>query len=369
MMNHQRHDHPTRSRLSRRQLLLVSAAITVLPLGARAQPPIMRPTSAIDPTAGRIVRLHALDQDGGKTAAQRIVVTAIAADPRGELLAVAGDDHIIRVFEIHSMRVRNVLREHRDLIRTLAFDRTGDRLVSAGNDGQLIVWKRGDDFERRQSMQGTPALSCVRFAPDGEMMAAVGFTSEIYVMGRGESQIPPLECGCNDLRAIAFRDDGRILAVGGRSGELHLYDMHSGKLTGHEELHDGRIRDLAFRPNANDVISVGEDGQVVLFDTATHREKQRIKLASGRCYAVALIDSQRIAVAGSDNVIRVINTDSGQVVQTLNGHEGSVSSLASSGGILFSGGFDATVRRWMLNGPTGGQERIAESDSRTIDTK
>ncbi len=352
-------------RLNRRRWLAVTAAIATIQYSSvsLAQTPIMRSTSSSESVAGRVVRLQGID-----AGVERVVVTSIAADPRGELLAVAGDDHLIRILEMHTMRVREVLREHRDLVRTMAFDIAGDRLVTAGNDGQLIVWQRGDQFERQQTMRGTPALSSVRFSPDGKMMAAVGFASEIYLIGRTNNEFPTLTCGCNDLRAVAFRGDGELLAVGGRSGELHLFNMRTGKLDEHAGLHSGRIRDLVFGPNSNDIISVAEDGNVIVYDTVGRREKHRVELPSGRCFCAAVIDSQRVAVAGSDNTIRIINTDDGKIMKTLTGHDGSVSSLAASGGILFSGGYDATIRRWLLNEGIG-QERIAETESGAVEKK
>jgi WD40 repeat protein len=85
-------------------------------------------------------------------------------------------------------------------------------------------------------------------------------------------------------------------------------------------------------------------------------------VASGKLFAVAILDPQLIAVAGSDNVIRVVNTDDGTVIRKLEGHVGSVSTLALSGGVLFSGGYDASVRRWSIGDAELPQQRIAEGD-------
>ncbi len=350
---------------SRRHVLamLAVAPLVARPLASLAQTPIMRVTSSLNWTSGRTVRLDPVDGS-----VERVIVTAMCADPRGELLAVAGDDHVIRILEVASMALREELREHRDIIRTLAFDREGNKLISAGNDGQLIVWQRGETFEPRQSMQDTPAIACARFSPNGWVIAAVGFASDIYIIGKDGADLPHLSCGCSDLRAVAFRDDGELLAVGGRSGELHLFDMRTGELAKHVAIHEGRIRDMVFGHGSNHLVSVGEDASVIVYDTLGMVEKHRVELPGGRCFSVAVIDSQHVAVAGSDNVIRIVNTDEGRIVSSLTGHDGSVSSLVASGGVLFSGGFDATIRRWMVGSPSGG-DRIAESEAGSGDKK
>ena len=84
------------------------------------------------------------------------VITAIAVDPRGELVAVAGDDHLIRILATSTLIPVRSLAGHRDLIRTITFDPSGGRLASAGNDGQLILWDRDQSFRLLQRLTGTP---------------------------------------------------------------------------------------------------------------------------------------------------------------------------------------------------------------------
>jgi WD40 repeat protein len=278
-------------------------------------------------------------------------------------VAASGDDHTIRILRTSNMTTVRTLKGHRDIIRTMSFDPGGDKLVSAGNDGQLIVWDRNESFRVLQRMAGTPALARVRFSSDGREMAAVGFDNEVFLIGRRDRQRPIFDCDCNDLRAVAFRDDDRVLAVAGRSGDLHLFDP-AGGLISDFPLHKGRIHDIAFHRQANHAICVSEDGQATVFDTENRRLVQRISVTTGKLFSVAILSSQLVAVAGSDNVIRVVNTDDGTVVRALQGHNGSVSALAAAGGFLFSGSYDATLRRWSIGDIDAQGQRIAEGDPR-----
>ncbi|MGI9442540.1 MAG: WD40 repeat domain-containing protein [Rubripirellula sp.] len=344
------------SRFSRRQCLvsgsLLAIAATALP--STAEEP------ADDKIASRSVigkpvtcRTIPLGQAG-----IRRVVTAIAADPRGEYLAAAGDDYKIRILRTTDLKVVRTLVEHGDIVRTLDFDPTGKRLVSAGNDGRLILWNREEAFQFIREVAGSPALAEVTFAPDGSGLAAVGFESEVFLLGNGESQRVSLKCACQDLRAVRYRDDAAVLAVAGRCGTLHLFDSVTKECNEHR-LHAGRIRDIVFLPSGNMAICVAEDGFVSVFDTAGIQPPRQFRVTTGKLFAVTVLNSELVAVAGSDNIIRVIDWKKGQVVRRLEGHTGSVIALDAQSGLLFSGSYDATLRRWSIADIVAGRQRIA----------
>ncbi len=195
-------------------------------------------------------------------------------------------------------------------------------------------------------------------------IAAVGFEDRVYLIGGGKQHRQGLQCDCRDLRAVAYRADMRILAVAGRSGDLYLFDLESSQLLGKYPLHAGRIHDLAFQHDSNLILSVGEDGKLTVFDSQSRELVQRIGVTTGKLFAVTVLDGELAAVAGSDNLIRIVNVDQGDTVRNLKGHNGSIATLASAGGWLFSGSYDATLRRWAVSEISGSNQRIAEGDAR-----
>jgi WD40 repeat protein len=317
---------------------------------------------------GQIVRLPPVDAN-----VDTVVVTAIAVDPRGEFLAVAGDDHIIRILNAETLAVIQTLGDgggenstipgHFDWIRTLAFDSTGSRLASAGNDGQLILWDRRRAFVALQEIDSAPALACVRFAASGKQIAAVGFDAQVFLIGRTANAMPTLRCDCVDLRCCAYRDDGQVLAVAGRDGHVHLFDPATGNTLLETKLHSARVRDIAFMPNSNVLVSVAEDGKMVRFDTAQQKVLSQLKITTGRLFSLAILDSRTWATAGSDDGIYLVCVHDDdrqlQIKAELTGHVGSVSMLGVSNGYLISGGFDATLRRWALSTTIIPENKIA----------
>jgi WD40 repeat protein len=116
-------------------------------------------------------------------------------------------------------------------------------------------------------------------------------------------------------------------------------------------------------PNSDILVSVDEDGVILRWDTRTNEVLSRQKITSGRLFSLAIVDSHRIAAAGSDDVIHLVDlADDGRslyVSGQLRGHVGSVATLAAVDGMVFSGGFDATLRRWDLNRNAMADSKIA----------
>ena len=68
-------------------------------------------------------------------------VTALAFMPSDRaLLATAGTDGLVKLWDLRAMRNARVLRGHTGPVRALGFADAGRRLISAGDDGVILVW-------------------------------------------------------------------------------------------------------------------------------------------------------------------------------------------------------------------------------------
>ncbi len=335
-----------KTKLSRRRWLLVSSLLAASSRSAGW-------TTASELSIPQAYRLLPLNPHR-----QPPVVTAMAIDPRGEVLAVAGDDASIRILDAGDLREYDRLVAHRDLVRTLTFRCDSNILASGGNDGSLVLWDRNANWAVTRRLDDLPTLFCVRFSPDGKQLAAVGFDSDLMLFG--SSSQPQLHCQCSDLRGVAYDAAGGRLAVSGRSGTLYLYDTRDARPLGEFPIHTSRVRDLVFLPGTELAATVAEDGAATIFDLNQHRVVKRIDLLPCKLFTMAAIDRTQIAVAGSDNRIRIVDCASGEIIDHLDGHQGSISSLVFCNGWLYSGGFDATVRKWNVSRRAG--ERVAEKE-------
>ena len=68
------------------------------------------------------------------------VVTGVAMSPDGRSIAVACDDHYVRVWDAATGQMRTRLAGHSDWVRTIAFSPDGQMLASGGNDRTVQLW-------------------------------------------------------------------------------------------------------------------------------------------------------------------------------------------------------------------------------------
>ncbi|MCA8960409.1 MAG: WD40 repeat domain-containing protein [Planctomycetes bacterium] len=157
-------------------------------------------------------------------------VWAIAFSPDGSKLATGGDSGLVRVWRTADLlspepHAELQLDRHHGRVHDLQFDADGRRLISAGRDGQVIIW----DLDRREPERVFAHAWEIRAAalsPDGTRLVTgqLGGTgghqmSTVHVWDvESGARLQSLEhhAPCADL---SFSPDGVMLALGLIDGE------------------------------------------------------------------------------------------------------------------------------------------------------
>jgi WD40 repeat protein len=193
------------------------------------------------------------------------------------------------------------------------------------------------------------AVRSLSLASQRQLLAIGGFSDDVQIWDlSARTWKHQFKCECGDQRCVQFSPSGDKMLCGGRDGGIRVWDVETGELIVDEHLHKSRIFTAAFSGNGDMITSAGEDGHLIRFDLSTKKVELDRVLAKTKLMSMCLINDQLVAVAGSDNSIRLYDMIVNKVIATLNGHFGTVAIMCPCGELLASGSFDTSVRIWDL---------------------
>ena len=149
---------------------------------------------------------------------------------------------------------------------------------------------------------------------------------------------------------VTISDDGKLVVTGEQSGRVQLWNAETGELLRELLRHNNYVQSVAISPDNRLVLSASWDGTARIFDLNEGQQtrSQKCRLAFACAFS---FDGRHYAVAG-EGVIQVFDTDSGEIVTTINGHGGKLITYVSfsrDGRMLVSGGRDFKVCLWELD--------------------
>jgi len=298
------------------------------------------------------------------------VITALAGSSDGKYIAAAGDDHAIRILRTDTGQTLQTVLGHQDWIQSLVFaypnglsiadsslvdsstanvqDVTPD-LYSAGHDGRVLRWKFSFPLEAEEVAIVPYAVRSISISTEKGLLAIGGFSDEVLLYDLAAGQFSKrLQCAATDQRCVRFSPNGDRILSGSRDGEIQVWDTATGEQLAQYREHRSRIHTAAFSTDANWVTSAGEDRCIVRFDLASKAVVWKHELALSKLMSLCLINDHLVAVAGADNGIRLFDAQSNLVIAEMDGHQGTVAVMTPCGASLASGSFDTTVRLWNL---------------------
>ena len=143
--------------------------------------------------------------------------------------------------------------------------------VGGSTAGDLAIWDARSGELVRGPMHFDAGVSDFEFSLDGRTLAVALATGDVSLID--VQTMDPIRTFHADTVSTAtvatFSPDGRLLATGGTSGVVRLWDVASGQQVVHFLASAGQVTESVFDPSGELIATTGTDGATRLWDVTT----------------------------------------------------------------------------------------------------
>jgi WD40 repeat protein len=293
------------------------------------------------------------DANGGKQLRQwqafGFLVAHVAFSPDGKTLAATGafGSSAIRLWDTDSGKEIHPPAGHTGMVHSFRFSRDGQKLTSFGLDQRAITW----NVENSAAME-----SAAHIGPFGKKMITTALSPDGKVLATGSWYEPKKESDSlirlfdtrtgkelhalgkhkEPVGALAFSDDGKILASGGKDG---IFLWNPAERTKFRQFpgHQAGTTSLVFSPNGKLLVSTGEDKKVRLWNVLTGKQIHQWDCRGlTKYFKPAFSPDSKFLASFDNNIIRVWEVSSGREITRLPQEFATALAFSPSGRFLAS---------------------------------
>jgi WD40 repeat protein len=274
--------------------------------------------------------------------------------PDGRFIVTGGWDNTVRVWDAQTGKALKVLRDHTDHVLGVAYSRDGRYIVSSGSDKTVRVWDVTNWQATTLTSDNLKAGAYhVDISPDSRFIA-VASDVRIVIFDRQSakpSENPrvirvdkPMHAYC-----VQFSPDGNYLVATGGANMVRVWKMKTE--SGQPELeqtlnegHTGSIRNAAFSPDSQYLVTASEGGAQVLQNDAQPNANANTNQPANPHDA----QSAKSDDTDEDWTARIFYWKTGALLFTFSDHTGPLYDAAFSpdGHFVVSTSRDKTARVW-----------------------
>jgi len=264
-------------------------------------------------------------------------VRAVAFSPRGNFIAIAaGPEIYVWRPGPEKQKLLGIVGSHEGVVNSVAFNHSGDRLLSASEDGTAVVWS-------------LPPLEAVfRRAASRVRNGDVANILEDMKLRDEDRHVIQHAGGSKRARIwrAVFSADGRLVVTAGSDGYARVWPINGPPV---EWQNAAEVYTAAFSSRVGSRVATGgADSLVRVWDTEKKQYPEQEYSADTQVVRAIGFDASYLVVGTGppNNSIKVWDTDSQELIQEFVGASADVSSLAINEArhLLLSGSFDVSVR-------------------------
>ncbi|KIJ12107.1 hypothetical protein PAXINDRAFT_49270, partial [Paxillus involutus ATCC 200175] len=264
----------------------------------------------------------------------------------GKMIVSGSEDKTVRIWNRESGETMRVCEGHEKEVQSVQFSPDSSRVVSGSFDSTVRVWSVETGELAFEPIECDGDVFCVRYSPSGDRIASGADTVQIW---NAETGSGILSIRNSSVYSVAWTADGTHV-IGGREGEVTIWDSHTGEQLRTWKAHDDDWIKLSFSPSGSHLAtSDWNHNTAFVFDISTGEQITAFKHSTNVNGIAYSPSGNKLFSASYDRTIRCWNTETGgSIGKPWKSHTDHVTclSLSPDGTKLASASSDETVRFW-----------------------
>jgi WD40 repeat protein len=207
------------------------------------------------------------------TKAHTELVHAVAVSPDGKLLATAGFDNLVKLWDINpdgTLKEKKVLTGHTAPVYAVAFHPTDPKiLASASQDKTGKVWDITDGKVKFDLKGHTDIVDTIAYSPDGKSLATASADKTVRLWNPADGkELKNLGAHDGSVYTVAFSPDSKLLASAGSGKDnlVKIWDVKGQKELTQLKGHEQPVTSVVFSGN-EEVVTTSMDRTIRVWTT------------------------------------------------------------------------------------------------------